>query len=93
MGSKNTQNVLAGILLGAAVGLLAGVLVAPDKGKNTRKRIKRKAEDLGESLKDTYGKYKDDLKEGYNKYKKEFQKKKDEIVDNLTNEYEELTKK
>lgn len=81
------------MILGAAAGLLAGVLMAPDKGRNTRKKIKRKAEDLSDNFKDTYSKYKEDLKDGYEKYKKDFQKKKEEVVDNLTSEYNDLTKK
>lgn len=93
MGNKNAQNVLTGMVLGAVAGFLAGVLIAPDKGKNTRKKIKRKAEDFGESLKDSYHKYKDELKEGYDKYKKEFNRKKDETIDHLAEEYDELTKK
>jgi gas vesicle protein len=93
MGNKNAQNVLTGMVLGAVAGLLAGVLIAPDKGKNTRKKIKRRAEDLGDSFKDSYYKYKDDLKEGYDKYKKEFNRKKEEKIDHLAQEYDELTKK
>ncbi len=33
-----TSNVILGIVAGAAVGALLGVLFAPDKGTNTRKK-------------------------------------------------------
>ena len=40
-----------GIVLGIGVGALLGVLFAPDKGSNTRKKIKNKGQGLAEDLK------------------------------------------
>lgn len=34
---------LLGALLGAAVGVQIGILVAPDKGENTRKKLGKRA--------------------------------------------------
>jgi len=48
---KNS-NVVLGILAGAAIGALLGVLYAPDKGSRTRKKIHRKGEDIVDNLKD-----------------------------------------
>ena len=42
----NTKTLL-GFLAGAAVGALAGILLAPDKGSETRKKISKKTGDLG----------------------------------------------
>jgi len=39
-----------GFVAGIAVGATTAVLLAPDKGKNTRKRIKSKAKDWGVDL-------------------------------------------
>lgn len=47
---KNS-NVVLGILAGAAVGALLGVLYAPDKGTNTRKKLRSKGVDVVEDLK------------------------------------------
>lgn len=41
-----SSNVVLGIIAGAAVGAVIGVLFAPDKGENTRKKIARKGEDF-----------------------------------------------
>ncbi|WP_395063419.1 YtxH domain-containing protein [Flavobacterium sp.] len=45
---KNS-NVVLGILGGAAVGALLGVLFAPAKGSETRKKIRDKGSDLKDS--------------------------------------------
>ncbi len=45
------SNVVLGVLAGAAIGALLGVLYAPDKGTNTRKKLRRKGEDVVEDLK------------------------------------------
>jgi gas vesicle protein len=46
------SNVVFGILAGAAVGALLGVLFAPDKGSKTRRKLYRKGEDMVDDLKD-----------------------------------------
>jgi len=38
----NTGEVLLSILAGAAIGVGVGILIAPDKGSNTREKIKNK---------------------------------------------------
>jgi gas vesicle protein len=53
--------VLLGVLAGVAIGAALGVLFAPDKGWNTRKRISKKAEDLTEDLKDKFEELLDSL--------------------------------
>lgn len=45
------SNVVLGVLAGAAIGALLGILYAPDKGTNTRKKLRRKGEDVVEDLK------------------------------------------
>jgi hypothetical protein len=37
---------ITGLLLGAAAGAVAGILFAPDKGSETRKRIVKQVEDI-----------------------------------------------
>lgn len=47
-----TSNVLLGIVAGAAVGAVLGVLFAPDKGSNTRKKITKKGEEFVGGIKE-----------------------------------------
>jgi gas vesicle protein len=48
----STEKVVLGVLAGAGVGVLMGILFAPEKGSVTRKRISRIAEDEVDALKD-----------------------------------------
>ncbi len=40
------------VLIAAAVGAIAGILMAPDKGSETRKKLKKKAKDTANNLKE-----------------------------------------
>jgi gas vesicle protein len=53
--------VFLGVLAGVAIGAALGVLFAPDKGWNTRKRISKKAEDLTEDLRDKFEEFLDSI--------------------------------
>jgi gas vesicle protein len=53
--------VILGVLAGVAVGAVLGVLFAPDKGWNTRKRIVKKGEDIADDLRDKFDEFLDSL--------------------------------
>lgn len=46
----NDQKVIVGFLCGVAAGALAGILLAPSSGEETRKKIADKAGDLKDDL-------------------------------------------
>jgi gas vesicle protein len=45
-----TSKVILGILGAAAAGVVIGMLVAPEKGEETRKRLRKTAEDWADSM-------------------------------------------
>lgn len=47
---SNDQKVIVGFLCGVAAGALAGLLLAPNSGEETRKKISEKANDLKDDL-------------------------------------------
>jgi gas vesicle protein len=46
----NSKQVLFGVLAGAVVGAALGILFAPDKGSDTRKKISKKGSDFMDSI-------------------------------------------
>ena len=68
-----SQKILVGFLAGAAVGALAGILFAPDKGSNTRKKIATKSGDITDSVKNSFNNFVDGVKEMYSGAKDEVQ--------------------
>lgn len=61
---SNTKTLL-GFVAGAAVGALAGILLAPDTGTNTRKKIAGKAGDVTDSLKSSFNDFMGEVKKVY----------------------------
>ncbi|MBP7809215.1 MAG: YtxH domain-containing protein [Bacteroidia bacterium] len=52
--SNNTGKMIGALLVGAAIGGVLGILFAPDKGSETRKKIAGQTNDLAESLKEKF---------------------------------------
>lgn len=60
-----SSNVLLGIVGGLAAGAVLGVLFAPDKGTNTRKKIAKKSSDLKDSLTDSFNDFVSNVEDKY----------------------------
>ncbi len=50
----DTGKVILGALAGLATGAILGILFAPEKGTETRKKIANKGKDAADELKDNY---------------------------------------
>ena len=64
----NSSKLLLGILGGVAVGAIAGVLFAPEKGKDTRKKILKNSKDYADNLKNKIQSLQGEVTEKYNGY-------------------------
>ena len=78
----SSGKVLLGLLAGVAAGALLGILFAPDKGANTRKKIAKKGEDYADAIKDKLDGFLDDLtskvdeaKEGFSDFAEQVEAK------------------
>jgi gas vesicle protein len=100
----DSGSVLLALLTGAALGAGMGVLYAPDKGANTRKRIKRKVEETGNDLADRLTHAKEELTRSAKEKRDEFEHKledtlshmsykADDIIVGLEHKLEDLRKK
>ncbi len=87
MGNSNNK-LLAALLTGAAIGGALGILFAPDKGSETRKKISDKSNDLTGTVKDKFSAI-------VNKFKKEVETINDqakELAENGKTAVENLTR-
>ncbi len=54
-----TKSAVIGFLSGAIAGAIAGILIAPDKGSKTRKKIIKKANEVNADLRENLDEIKD----------------------------------
>ena len=64
---NTTSKIIGGFLLGATVGTIAGILLAPESGKRTRRRIADESKRLSHEFADTLSHSLDSVKSKYNR--------------------------
>ena len=70
----NSGKIVLGVLAGVAVGAVLGILFAPDKGIETRKKISRKSEDAVDEIADRFDELLNSLTEKIDTVKEEISK-------------------
>jgi len=70
----DSGKVVLGLLAGVAIGATLGILFAPDKGTETRRKLAEKTEDMQEDLEKQFNDFMDDMK-------KKFTALKDQVED------------
>ncbi|MDX1601687.1 MAG: YtxH domain-containing protein [Salinimicrobium sediminis] len=78
-----TGKILAGILSGAAIGAIAGILFAPKKGADTRKSISEKSNEYMYGAKNKYNDLADNLSHRYDSVKSKMRGKSKQLESNL----------
>ena len=66
-----TGKVALGALAGLAIGGIAAILFAPEKGSKTRKQIADKADDYADGVKSKYNELRDSLTKKFNSTKQD----------------------
>jgi gas vesicle protein len=61
---NNTTKVITALIAGAAIGAVLGVLFAPDKGSETRRKINEEGQKMADAIKNKYK----EAKEEFDKY-------------------------
>ena len=87
--SKNS-NTIAAIIAGAAVGAAIGILLAPDKGSNTRAKIKEGLDDATGNLKDSLGATSDVLREKFTSATQNLDGTFDNLLSNVSHKADEV---
>lgn len=72
--SNNSLKMIGALLIGSVVGGALGILFAPDKGSETRKKILAKGNDLTDSMKEKFDDFIKDVSEKFEKVKEDVTK-------------------
>lgn len=77
---KNTGKILIALAVVAAAGAIVGILFAPDKGSETRRKINEQGKKIADGVKDKFRKG----KEKFNDLKEDIEQKVKEKVEEFT---------
>lgn len=67
----SVAKIITGLMIGAAAGAILGVLFAPDRGSETRRKISEKGNDLADALKNKFNDFVDSVTDKFQGAKEE----------------------
>jgi gas vesicle protein len=67
----SSGKVVIALLAGVAAGAVLGILFAPEKGSETRKKLSGEGNDFKESMKEKFNEFLDDISEKYENVQEE----------------------
>ncbi len=79
MGERKSGSSFAAFLFGGFIGMVLGILYAPRKGEETRKKLKDTINDIKEKSQDTIEKVKDTIEDVKDKAEELFQEGKEKV--------------
>ncbi|GIM53187.1 YtxH domain-containing protein [Capnocytophaga cynodegmi] len=85
-----TGNVLLALVTGVAIGAGAGILFAPDKGKNTRRKIKDSIDETTSKLKYKIDALSQEMKEKSSEFKGSLEDKVENLVSKSSHKAEDV---
>lgn len=57
----NTSKILTALIVGAAAGAVLGILYAPDKGSETRKKVNEEGKKMSDAIKNKFNEVKEKM--------------------------------
>ncbi|HSD14167.1 MAG TPA: YtxH domain-containing protein [Flavobacterium sp.] len=88
--SDNTGKTVLALLAGAAIGAGLGILFAPDKGSETRRKIKEGFDHEKDVLKHRLSEVTDNIKSKFSKAKMDLESEVDHLLDHSDHKKEEI---
>ena len=86
----SASKVLLGVMVGLAAGALVGVLLAPESGTETRKKISKKGQAYADDLKTKFNDFMDGFMEHVESAKGEAREMANDIVDKAKSKFSEM---
>ena len=85
------QEILVKFVLPVVICIVLGVLFAPDKGTETRRKLAESTSDMADSIKEKFSELVDDVKENFSSIKDSVKDNLDDVEEkaiSVTNKYE-----